>query len=230
MPTLQVQARALGDPSRHAIFRYLADRGAPADVAELTAHLGLHHNAIRQHVAKLVEAGLVVESVAPSSGRGRPRLLYALDPSADSRWGVAGPYERLAAMLTEVVRSGDSPEEVGRRAGRRLRLGGRPTEEPVEAFAEQMARQGFAPAVRRHGDRVEFDLQACPFTTAVLTDPGVICSLHLGLARGVAEAVGGLTVDQLLPNDPRRAHCRLECRLSSPGTTEASDQPPTPPR
>jgi len=214
MPTLQTQARALGDPSRYTIFRYLADRGAPVDVVELTGHLGLHHNAIRQHVAKLVTAGLVVESVAPSSGRGRPRLRYALDPAADGRWGGPSPYERLAALLTEVVRSGDSPEEVGRRAGRRLRLGDTPADDPVEAFADQMARQGFDPTVRRDGDRVEVDLQACPFTTAVLADPGVVCSLHLGLSRGLAEAVGGLTVDELLPNDPRRAHCRLRCRLT----------------
>jgi predicted ArsR family transcriptional regulator len=117
MPTLQTQARALGDPSRHALFRYLAEQGTPVGIVKLTSHLGLHHNAIRQHVAKLVAAGLVVESVGPSSGRGRPRLLYAVDPAADGRWGGPNPYERLAAMLTEVVRSGDSPEEVGRRAG-----------------------------------------------------------------------------------------------------------------
>ena len=52
--TLQEQARALGDPTRHQIFRYIASAGRPVDVAELTAHLGLNHNAIRQHLAKLV--------------------------------------------------------------------------------------------------------------------------------------------------------------------------------
>ena len=63
-PTLQEQARALGDPTRHAIFRYLADAGTPVDVAELTEHFGLNHNAIRQHLAKLVHAGLVTEGRA----------------------------------------------------------------------------------------------------------------------------------------------------------------------
>ena len=56
MSDLQLQARALGDPTRHELFRYIADAGRPVDVAELTKHLGLHHNAIRQHLAKLVEA------------------------------------------------------------------------------------------------------------------------------------------------------------------------------
>ena len=105
-PSLQHQARALGDPTRHAIFRHVSDAPAPVGVAELTQLLGLHHNAIRQHLAKLVEARLLVESSARPAGRGRPRLLYTADPSTDSRWGVTGPYERLSVLLAEVVRSG----------------------------------------------------------------------------------------------------------------------------
>ena len=213
MPTLQVQARALGDPTRHEIFQYVADADSAVHVAELTAHFGLNHNAIRQHLAKLVDAGLVVESTAPPAGRGRPRLCYVVNPSTESRWGVVGPYERLAMMLTEVVRSGDAPVEVGRRTGLRLRLGDQLQREPVTSFVEQMARQGFEPAVRRRGDAIDVSLQVCPFTSAVLTDPDTVCELHLGLAQGAAEAVGGIVVDELVPHDPRRAHCRLRCRL-----------------
>jgi len=215
VPELQIQARALGDPTRHGVFTYVAESGTPVDVAELTAHFGFNHNAIRQHLAKLVDAGLLVETSAAPTGRGRPRLLYALDPSAESRWGVTGPYERLAMLLTEIVRSGDSPEEVGRRAGLRLRLGHRAaSNEPSAAFADVMSRQGFDPVVTQRGDGIEVTLQTCPFASAVLTDPDTVCELHLGLARGVAEAVGGLEVDELIPKDPRRAQCKLRCRLS----------------
>lgn len=219
MATLQVQARALGDPTRHEIFQYLVDADGPVDVAELTAHFGFNHNAIRQHLAKLVDAGLVAESAAPPVGRGRPRLVYVVDPSTESRWGVTGPYERLSMMLTEVVRSGDTPVEVGRRAGLRQRLGDQLRTEPVASFVEQMARQGFDPAVRQRGDAVDVTLKTCPFTSAVLTDPDTVCELHLGLAQGLAEAVGGIVVDELAPKDPRRAHCRLRCRL-----TESSNE------
>src|SRR5207237_7183900 len=117
------QARALGDPTRHAIFRYVADAGTSVDVAELTKHFGLNHNAIRQHLAKLVRASLVTEEQGPSTGRGRPRLNYRMHPTAESRWGAAGPYERLSLLLSEMIRTGDSAVEVGRRAGRRQRLG-----------------------------------------------------------------------------------------------------------
>src|SRR5664279_5199609 len=101
-PTLQTQARALGDPTRHAIFRYLADAVVPVDVAELTEHFGLNHNAIRQHLAKLLNAGLVTEQQSSSGGRGRPRLNYRINPGAESRWGVTGPYERLSLLLSEM--------------------------------------------------------------------------------------------------------------------------------
>ena len=74
MTTLQQEAKALGDPTRHSIFRYIADSDRPADVTEMTAHFRLNHNAIRQHLAKLVDAGLIVESTAEAKGRGRPKL------------------------------------------------------------------------------------------------------------------------------------------------------------
>jgi len=217
-PSLQHQARALGDPTRHAIFRHVSDAPAPVGVAELTQLLGLHHNAIRQHLAKLVEARLLVESSARPAGRGRPRLLYTADPSTDSRWGVTGPYERLAVLLAEVVRSGDEPEEVGRRAGRRSRLGNRgPSSDPVAELSEEMARQGFEPEVHRDGRRATITLTNCPFLSAAAADADTICSLHLGLARGVAEAVGGIEVGELEAREPQRAHCRLHCHLTDEG-------------
>ena len=216
MTSMQGQARALGDPTRHGVFRHIANADRPVDVAELTEQFGLNHNAIRQHLAKLVEAGLVVETKAPATGRGRPRLVYQLDPLADSRWGVAGPYERLSLWLAEIVRTGDTPVEVGRRAGRRPRLGGTHSADPVSALAEQMARHGFDPAVRQKGTSVDVTLRVCPFESTALADPDTVCALHLGMAYGIAEGLEGLEVDELVPKDPRRAHCRLRCHLVAP--------------
>jgi predicted ArsR family transcriptional regulator len=211
--TLQRQARALGDPMRHDLFRYLADAGRPVDVAELTAHLGLHHNAVRQHLAKLLAAGLVTESTAPTGGRGRPRLRYAVDPSVDSRWGVIGPYERLAMLMAEITRSGASPVEVGRRAGRRGRLGASPATDPIDDLVEQMTQHGFEPTAVRQGAHADITLHRCPFETAALVDPDTVCGLHLGLAFGAAEAHDGLVIDELVPRDPRRTRCRLRCHV-----------------
>ena len=216
--SVQTQARALGDPTRHAIFRYLADAEAPVDVAALTEHFRLNHNAIRQHLAKLVDAELILQSTAPPAGRGRPRLRYVVDPGIDSRWGATGPYERLSVLLTEVVQTGDSPAEVGRRAGlgqaSKARGEAGTDADPVDVLMDQMASHGFDPRRQGRGTTFNIVLQTCPFVSAVLADPATVCAVHLGLAQGVAEAVGGLEVLELIPKDPRRANCQLRCRVS----------------
>jgi predicted ArsR family transcriptional regulator len=222
MSVLQTQARALGDPTRHELFRYVVEAGRPVDVVELTDHLGLHHNAIRQHLAKLVEAGLVVEATAPRVGRGRPRLVYTVDPSAESRWGATGPYERLSLLMSEIIRTGDSPVDVGRRAGRQVRAAAGEGADPVAGLVDAMERHGFEPTVKRRGRRAEIVLGACPFATTALADPDTVCGLHLGLAQGAAEELGGLVVDELVPRDPRRGGCRLRCHLE-PATFSSTE-------
>jgi predicted ArsR family transcriptional regulator len=59
---------------------------------------------------------------------------------------------------------------------------------------------------------VEFTLRRCPFAEVAAADPDTICQLHLGLAEGLAEGLGQLTVDRLVPRDPHRAGCRLIIR------------------
>jgi predicted ArsR family transcriptional regulator len=222
MTALQQQARALGDPTRYQIFRYVARARSPVGVAELTAHFGLNHNAIRQHLAKLIDAELVTEQRAPSRGRGRPPVRYRVHPAADSRWGVTGPYERLSLLLAEMVRTGDSPVEVGRRAGRAQRVGTVPKDDPVAVITNVMEAQGFEPSVRVRGERVDLTLRNCPFAATALADPETVCSLHLGLAEGVAELTAGrVVVEELEPHNPRRANCQLRLHVDAEADTPA---------
>lgn len=212
MTSLQTQARALGDPTRHAIFQYLVDNSRDVDVAELTAHLGLHHNAIRQHLAKLLGAGLVVESTVPNGGPGRPKLVYRVDPSTDSRWGPTGPYERLSWLLSEVATTDATPIEVGRRAT----VGDEPgsNDSAVDTLAAHLAANGFEPAVEVDGSNVRFVLGRCPFASTAALAPGVVCELHRGMAMGVAERTGELTVDDLVVANPHEGGCTLTCHLT----------------
>jgi predicted ArsR family transcriptional regulator len=215
VPSVQEQARALGDPTRHAIFRHLAAASGPLTIAELTEHVGLHHTAVRQHLAKLAAAGLVAEESEHRATRGRPRLRYAVTPAAAGRWDVGGPYERLAVLLAEALRTGDPPAEVGRRAAQGPRPLLRGGDDPLEAVAAEMARQGFEPALRPRRDGAELVLGHCPYRAAALANPEAVCALHLGLAQGVAEQVGGVEVASLVPRDPRRAGCRLLLRTTA---------------
>lgn len=220
MTDLQAEARALGDPTRHELFRDIASAGRPLDVAELTARRGVHHNAIRQHLRRLVDVGLVAEGTARPVGRGRPRLVYTLSPAAEGRWGVPGPYERLALLLSEMIRTGDTPVEVGRRAGRRVLIPVSDAADPVVGLVAAMAHHGFDPEVSRGGTRAEIVLRACPFESTALADPETVCGLHLGLAHGLAESLDGLAVDGIERHDPRRASCRLRCHVE-PRRTDA---------
>lgn len=229
MSDAQRQARALGDPTRHAIFRYVVEAGRPVDVAELTAHVSLNHNAVRQHLAKLVDAGLVVEEAARRQGPGRPRLTYRAHPGAGGPWAAGDAYERLSLLLVDMVRSGDRPEEVGRRAGRRMRLREAGAADPLGELVEVMSQQGFEPCLRERRGGFEIDLARCPFASVALAAPETVCALHLGLAQGVAERAGGLVVDELIPHDPRQAHCQLRVsrtpseRVAS-GAAQASNE------
>lgn len=211
---LQPRARALGDPTRFRIFRYLLEADRPVGVAELTNYTQLNHNAVRQHLAVLRSANLVDETTEERDRPGRPRLVYRVSREAAGSFGVPGPYEYLATLLTEVVRTGDSPEAVGHRAGlaRAAELEGVRAGDSLAAIEDELARAGFRPARRAQSDSVELVLGNCPFERAAVTSPTAICSLHRGLARGLAEGLGGIVVDDLVAKNPQRAGCRVLVR------------------
>jgi len=211
--TLQEQAKALGDPTRHAIFRHLAHAGSAVGIAELNDQFPLNHNAIRQHLSKLVAAGLVAESTAPAAGRGRPRLLYGVDPAVEGQWGTTGPYERLSRLLVEIIRTGLDPEEVGRRSAEQFQVPS-PSGDVVADVTAAMARQGFEPEVRALRGGAEIVLHHCPFATSALADRDTICSLHLGLAEGLTDVAPAGAVTELVAFDPRKAGCKLRIRLA----------------
>ena len=209
------EAKALADPSRAAIHRYVVQASGPVTIAELAGVSGLHHTAVRQHLTKLEGAGLVVREVLPPHGRGRPRLAYrGIEHPSE------GPYELLAGMLADAVRTGRTAREVGRDAGARTAATG---QDPLEAVVAEAHRLGFDPVVVRGdergggpGDVTEIELRACPYTALALVDPTTVCSLHLGLAEGVAATVGGLVVEGLTVAPGDDGGCRFRVRRTAP--------------
>lgn len=209
---VQVEARALGDPTRYSIFRYIVDAGRPVGVAELTEFVQLNHNAVRQHLTLLKDAGLVAEEVEDRARPGRPRLLYTLDPAAAGSWGTSGPYAWLAGVLTGAVRLGLDSRQAGWQEGHRRAVEVVGEVDSADQLEEEMVKRGFRPARSERGRRIDFVLERCPFEEVASEDPATICQLHLGLAEGLAEGLGGLGVDRLVSKNPRRAGCRLVVR------------------
>lgn len=209
---VQHEARALGDPTRHRIFRHIAEAGAPVGIAELTDMVQLNHNAVRQHLAVLKEAGLVDEEVERRDRPGRPRLLYRMNPNVAGCWGTEGPYELLASLLSEVVRTGTTPRRVGQLAGGRLARRRAAGTHTLDALREEMVAGGFHPVATSVGDSCDFVLQRCPFVEVAAKDPATVCQVHLGLAEGVAEGLDDGAVVELVAKDPRQAGCCIRVR------------------
>jgi predicted ArsR family transcriptional regulator len=209
---VQRQARALGDPTRHRLFRYIVDAERPVSVGELTDYVRLNHNAVRQHLAVLKDAGLVVEEIEDRERPGRPRLMYRPHPEAAGSWGTAGAYAWLASLLSDTVRRRLDPRQVGQQDGHRRAGEIAGPGDPADVFEEEMYRRGFRPARVERGRRIDFVLGRCPFAEVAEQDPETVCQLHLGLAEGLTEGLGGLTVERLVVKDARRAGCRLIVR------------------
>jgi predicted ArsR family transcriptional regulator len=208
---LRLQARALADPTRYAVFCYVDEAAKPVGVAQLTDHFGLNHNAIRQHLAKLRDAGLIVEEINPPRGPGRPSLRYRPAPGAAERWDGTSPYANLTQMLIELLRGAGTPFEVGAVTGERLAREHGIHVDAIDIVETVARRLGFEPRrVARRG-RVDVILDRCPFADSAVTAPEIICELHRGLAHGIASAAAGdATVTGLVVKPPHRAGCRLE--------------------
>ena len=55
----RLQAEALADPTRFAAYQHIRRTGQPLSVAEITDAVGVHHTAVRAHLTKLRDAGLI---------------------------------------------------------------------------------------------------------------------------------------------------------------------------
>jgi len=206
---VQREARALGDPTRYSLFRYIVDASGPVGVGELTDYVRLNHNAVRQHLAVLKDAGLVTEEVEDRDRPGRPRLLYRVHPEVAGSWGTPGAYAWLAELLSDAIRRKQDPRQVGRQEGHRRAAELAGTGQRVDLLEKEMVRRGFRPTRVERGHRVDFVLDRCPFAEVASSGPDVVCQLHLGLAEGLAEGLGGLEVEKLVVKNPHRAGCRL---------------------
>ena len=206
---IQSEARALGDPTRHRLFRYVADAARPVSVAELTDYVQLNHNAVRQHLRVLKQVELVIEEAEVRVRPGRPSLLYRLHPEAAGKWDTPGSYAWLARLLAQALKERVSVREIGFREG--LSRGGQINREGQSAseLEQELFRNGFRPVRVDKGNRIDFVLGRCPFEEVAIVNSAEVCELHLGLAEGLVASTSDLSVDRLVRKDPRRAGCRL---------------------
>lgn len=190
------------------ILEHLRAGQAPATIAELVDATGLHENAVRRNLTRLIDAGTVYVERAPGSGgRGRPALRYRAAGEPET------PYRALMPLLLRLLRGADVGRDAAYRAGLAHGLAQAPTGAPREAVMSSLAAMGFAPADATQASAppgtADLELRACPFADMV-TQPGgrQLCALHHGILAGVAGARGG-AVTRFDVVDPNAGHCVL---------------------
>lgn len=165
----------------------------PLTVNDVADHMRLHPNTARFHLDGLVEQGLAHRETEQRDVPGRPRALYtatAGSPSAGRR-----SYRLLAEILTSYFAThtrdpARAALEAGEAWGRFLT--DRPTPfRRVDATAaehqlvETLDDLGFLPEAVTAGRERQILLHHCPFRETAQEHRDVVCTVHLGLMRGM---------------------------------------------
>lgn len=212
--------KTLGDNTRYAIYLEIARSPRPLATAEIAETLGLHPNTVRPHLERMREVGLLDARPDSRGAVGRPQHLYSLTPDAPSL-GLEPPvFPMMARMLVDLVAdaglAGEPVIAAGRAQGRRLAHRTAATSKAldpgrppcVEAAVAVHTALGFDPAVVTDGRSTTIAFGHCPFGELARSNPDLVCALHRGIVEGVAEDLGGATVEEfhdLSHREPCRA-------------------------
>ena len=246
--------RALASSSRVEILHVLQEQGElPLD--DIARAVRLHHNTVREHLDRLIDAGFVDRKPEHRGTRGRPRMLYkeAAAPghkSLDSNFRdhfmrilVAGYGTEMESPAAAAQRAGtqwvtkalvashpgtEQPDDDGARSG----AAGKPATTAAsvgEAGLRQLAalevhldELGLAPEVEV--DELTVHLRRCPFIDLARERTEVVCSVHLGVARGILDHEGGPLVAERLDPMVAPSHCILHLARRDEGSAAANDE------
>jgi predicted ArsR family transcriptional regulator len=206
---------ALASEPRRRALALLSDSALPLEVGAVATALGLHVTTARFHLEQLEAAGLVERQVARAGQRGRPRVLFSAAvvpvPADEAQQQLT---QALAAVIGEdadggrarAVRAGErwsaQYETVAAAAAGAASTPGLPAAaasaddvtdaapgaDLVPPLMRVLTEIGFEPELR--ADERTIALPACPFRAEARANPDVVCSVHLGLMKGLARSLG----------------------------------------
>jgi predicted ArsR family transcriptional regulator len=192
-------AQILADERRRAVYLFVSRANAPVTVNEVAERFGIHRNAAKHHLDRLLESGLLRAEFRRVNGRrgpgaGRPSKLYS---STDAEISFSVPerhYDLLAHLLLQALTQGDDLEHVGSRFGRQLAEARRAerTDDAPQAIQAILDGLGFRPTVETDSDgHLWITTESCPFGwVAVEASEGQVCRLDRAIIAGVLEGYG----------------------------------------
>ena len=221
---------ALGEPTRRAIYEYVASVGAWVSRDDAADALDLERGAAAHHLDRLAEDGLLEVDFQRRSGRsgpgaGRPAKVYR---RSRREFGVALPprdYELAGRLLAEAVdraRTNNTDvarevDAVARAEGRRLAdevatrtRGVRAKSGRQRALLETLEDRGYEPATADDGTVV---LRNCPFHQLAQQHRDLICHMNLCYLKSAVDNVSDTGLDAVL--DPQDEQCCVKLRASA---------------
>lgn len=193
--------------SRRRVLAAVRASAGGCGVPEIARRTELHPSTVRFHLDRLEHDGLVSRQVRRSGEPGRPPLTYTANPVPD-----AGREHREFAQLAEVLaqlvkRTSTDPAAAAIAAGRSWGLartqppaGATGTTGALEALVAALGEIGFVPEMEATERGVSILQRHCPFLEVAQNHQNVVCSVHLGLMRGILERLDApVTVERLVP-------------------------------
>jgi predicted ArsR family transcriptional regulator len=195
-------ARALGEETRFRIYRQVCSSSDPVSVRLLAQDFSLHPNAIRQHLARLEQAGLVVSRADRNGGgAGRPRRLFEPSPEPLEFTHPPRSTRAILSVLSEAIDTLPSDprrlSEFGRGwgrswAARRKRENGavpRSRRGRTEFLIGELAEWGWRPRAHSERGATRLSTGRCLFHDRAPGLNGRCCALEEGLLTGLVETL-----------------------------------------
>ncbi|MCC6376410.1 MAG: helix-turn-helix domain-containing protein [Microbacteriaceae bacterium] len=169
--------KTLASISRINLLRELQVRG-PLTIEELSHATNLHHNTAREHMHRLISAGLVSYETIYKNAKGRPKIQYrtatgAEHPSSGKR--LLASQERTRKLNAFVTNGKSNPTPTA-------------SQRQLEVLEDHMDQCGFEAEINPDGTKMV--VHDCPFGDLAKENPQV-CQVHYALVKDSLELGGG---------------------------------------
>lgn len=220
---------ALAEPARRELYRYVVAQPEPVGRDQVAAGTGMPRHAVKFHLDKLVEEGLLETEFRRLSGRrgpgaGRPAKLYrraAREVSVtlpERRYALAG--QILAAAVAEAIDTGQPVRatlaQAAAAAGRQIGAEAREADQseadlpPLAQLAGILADQGYEPRM----EEGRMILANCPFHALARQHTELVCEMNREVIAALTDELGHTDVSVQLDPGPHR--CCVTLRGTPP--------------
>lgn len=203
------QVSSLDDPTRRALYDFVAKHRQPVSRDHVASALDLDRSVVAYHLDKLVELGLLAATFARPEGKGgpgagRPAKHYARTSAEVSVTVPQRDYRLVAELLLRAVGNDDTGmvrralDDAAVAMGSELAAGAGP-EGKVRGLIDLLQELGFEP----YEDGSTIRLRNCPFHDLAQRHTDVVCGMNLRLLDAVAESQSRSYVARLDPAPDR---------------------------